>query len=67
MSVVFEPPQPSGYENDTTAKKLFKLIENTDKSIFITGKAGTGKSTFIHYFTKTTEKNVLLVALYPPY
>ena len=53
---------PEGYENDNTAKKLFELIENSDKSIFLTGKAGTGKSTFIHYFTKTTEKSVLLVA-----
>ena len=53
---------PTGYENDKTAKKLFELIENTDKSIFLTGKAGTGKSTFIHYFTKQTDKSVLLVA-----
>lgn len=53
---------PTGYENDKTAKKLFDLIENSDKSIFLTGKAGTGKSTFIHYFTKQTEKSVLLVA-----
>lgn len=53
---------PTGYENDKTAQKLFDLIENSDKSIFLTGKAGTGKSTFIHYFTKQTAKNVLLVA-----
>lgn len=53
---------PAGYENDKTAQKLFDLIENSDKSIFLTGKAGTGKSTFIHYFTKNTEKSVLLVA-----
>ncbi len=53
---------PTGYENDKTAKRLFNLIENSDKSIFLTGKAGTGKSTFIHYFTKQTDKSVLLVA-----
>lgn len=53
---------PKGYENDKTAQKLFDLIENSDKSIFLTGKTGTGKSTFIHYFTKKTEKSVLLVA-----
>ena len=53
---------PSGYENDKSAQKLFDFIENSDKSIFLTGKAGTGKSTFIHYFTKKTDKNVLLVA-----
>lgn len=53
---------PQGYENDKTAQKLFGLIENSDKSIFLTGKAGTGKSTFIHYFSKKTEKSVLLLA-----
>jgi ATP-dependent DNA helicase PIF1 len=53
---------PNGYENDETANLLFELIENSNDSIFVTGKAGTGKSTFIHYFTKSTKKNVLLVA-----
>ena len=53
---------PLGYENDKTAQTLFDLIENSNKSIFLTGKAGTGKSTFIHYFTKKTKKRVLLLA-----
>lgn len=53
---------PSGFESNKTAQKLFDLIENSDKSIFLTGKAGTGKSTFIHYFTKKTKKSVLLLA-----
>lgn len=53
---------PEGYEKDKTAKKLFDLIENSTNSFFLTGKAGTGKSTFIHYFTKNTQKQVLLVA-----
>jgi ATP-dependent DNA helicase PIF1 len=53
---------PTGYDDDITAQKLFALIENSNKSFFLTGKAGTGKSTFIHYFTKTTKKNVLLVS-----
>ena len=53
---------PNGYENDKTAQKLFDLIENSNGSIFLTGKAGTGKSTFIHYFTKRTNKSVLLIA-----
>lgn len=53
---------PEGYENDKTSSKLFNLIEYSDKSMFLTGKAGTGKSTFIRYFTTKTEKSVLLVA-----
>lgn len=41
---------------------LFNKIESSSDSFFITGKAGTGKSTFIHYLTKNTSKKILLVA-----
>jgi hypothetical protein len=30
--------------------------------VFLTGKAGTGKSTFLHYFRKTTEKKIAVIA-----
>ncbi|HEM49216.1 MAG TPA: hypothetical protein ENO27_03300 [Caldithrix sp.] len=53
---------PENYENDDVSIKLFNLIEGSNKSIFLTGKAGTGKSTFIHYLTTNTAKNVLLLA-----
>ena len=53
---------PIGYEKNKTANLMFELIENSSDSIFLTGKAGTGKSTFIHYFTKSTKKDVLLLA-----
>lgn len=53
---------PEGYGNDQVAMNLFSEIENSNKTYFITGKAGTGKSTFIHYFTKNTRKDILLVA-----
>jgi len=53
---------PKGYEEDSIVTGLFKRIENGNESFFITGKAGTGKSTFIHYFAQKTQKKVLLVA-----
>ncbi|WP_445957874.1 AAA family ATPase [Yeosuana sp.] len=53
---------PDNYSEDEIAISLFEEIENTNKSFFITGKAGTGKSTFIHYFTKETSKETLLFA-----
>lgn len=42
--------------------KALKTIEDTNKSVFITGKAGTGKSTFLKYFREKTRKNIAVVA-----
>lgn len=53
---------PEGYGNDPLVKDLFGRIENSNDSFFITGKAGTGKSTFIHYFAQKTRKRVLMTA-----
>lgn len=30
-------------------REAYDLIENTSQNVFITGKAGTGKTTFLHY------------------
>ena len=38
------------------------LLENTSKNLFITGKAGTGKSTLLNYFRSVTQKNVVILA-----
>ena len=38
------------------------LIEKTDKSLFITGKAGTGKSTLLRLFKNTTRKKTVVLA-----
>ncbi len=43
-------------------KKAFELMENSDKNVFVTGKAGTGKSTLLKYFRENTEKNVVVLA-----
>ena len=40
-------------------KNLYDLMENTRKNLFITGKAGTGKSYLLKYFKEHTKKNVL--------
>ena len=42
--------------------KIFELIENDNLNLFITGKAGTGKSTFLEYFRKKTKKNHAILA-----
>ena len=38
------------------------LIEQQGQSVFITGKAGTGKSTFLHYLRETTSKATVVLA-----
>ena len=53
---------PVDYEKADVVKELFDRIENSLECFFITGKAGTGKSTFIHYFAQKTKKKILLTA-----
>ena len=43
-------------------KEIIALFENSSKNIFITGKAGTGKSSLIRYLKKNTKKNLVLLA-----
>lgn len=38
------------------------LLQNSSKNVFITGKAGTGKSTLLEYFRQHTKKNVVVLA-----
>ena len=43
-------------------KKALGIMENTDSNLFITGNAGTGKSTLLEYFRSATSKNVAVLA-----
>lgn len=42
--------------------KAFTACEETAKHVFITGKAGTGKSTFLQYFKQNTKKKTAVIA-----
>lgn len=53
---------PEGYDQDPVIKDLFNSLEQSNTSFFITGKAGTGKSTFLHYFAQHSKKTVLMTA-----
>ena len=39
-----------------------KFVNSTDRHIFLTGKAGTGKTTFLRSIVHKTHKNVLVAA-----
>ncbi|HAH31924.1 MAG TPA: AAA family ATPase [Elusimicrobia bacterium] len=42
--------------------RAFRLMEDSQSSVFITGKAGTGKSTLLSYFRDKTLKNTAVLA-----
>src|SRR3989338_5977893 len=42
--------------------RALSILEETHDNLFITGNAGTGKSTFLEYFRKHTKKNVAVLA-----
>jgi len=43
-------------------RKALDLMENSDKNVFITGRAGTGKSTLLTYFQQNTNKKAIVLA-----
>jgi ATP-dependent DNA helicase PIF1 len=43
-------------------QKLFNKLEKSDNHIFITGRAGTGKSVLLQFFKKNTNKQIVVVA-----
>lgn len=49
-------------KNNVEQQKAFELVANTNTSLFITGKAGTGKTTFIKRILEEIDKNFLVLA-----
>lgn len=43
-------------------RAVFDLIENTRTHVFVTGRAGTGKSTLLNYFAWNTKKSLVVTA-----
>lgn len=43
-------------------QRLFEYIESTDAHVFVTGRAGTGKSTLLSYLIDNTDKSVAVCA-----
>lgn len=50
-------------DNDNYEQQLaYDLVANTNRCLFITGKAGTGKTTFIQRIQKEIQKNFVVLA-----
>ena len=49
--------------DNTELQKALQIIQFTNNSLFLTGKAGTGKSTFLRYIAATTKKKHIILCL----
>ena len=45
-------------EKDVIFETAERYVKATGRSVYLTGKAGTGKTTFLKYITKTTTKRI---------
>jgi ATP-dependent DNA helicase PIF1 len=53
---------PVGFQLDPDLAVAYHLMEFTHETFFLTGRAGTGKSTLLNYFRKTTTKKYVVLA-----
>ena len=53
---------PRDIEINAQFRRALDIMEMPGRHVFITGKAGTGKSTLLTYFRTTTRKNVIVLA-----
>ena len=49
-------------EKDEIFETAERYVKATGRSVFLTGKAGTGKTTFLKYITQTTTKRFVVLA-----
>ncbi len=57
-----KPPLRDGLEPNADFDRALALIEGGDEHVFITGRAGTGKTTLLHLLRDETPRNVAVVA-----
>ena len=57
-----KPPFRDGLEPSADFDRALALIEARDQHVFITGRAGTGKTTLLHLLRDETPRNVAVVA-----
>ncbi|MDE7413880.1 MAG: AAA family ATPase [Muribaculaceae bacterium] len=52
----------SSYQLNKELNLAHRIIEETGKNLFLTGKAGTGKTTFLRRLRETTKKRMIVLA-----
>lgn len=53
---------PPSLEKNRDFMRVFSLLEDTRENVFVTGEAGTGKSTLLRFFRSRSAKNVAVLA-----
>lgn len=51
-----------GMEKDEIFEMAERYVKATGRSVFLTGKAGTGKTTFLRHIVQTTSKRLIVLA-----
>src|SRR4030042_3594596 len=54
--------KPESIDLNEQFRKALDRMENPSSHVFITGKAGTGKSTLLDYFRNHTSKKLIVLA-----
>jgi len=62
IATSFVPGIPTNFQLTPEFSKALDLMENSQQHLFITGDAGTGKSTLLQYFKEKTRKKIVVVA-----
>ncbi len=53
---------PAEYSKGSVPQQALDLLEKTAEHLFVTGKAGTGKTTLLRYLKEKSKKNIVIVA-----
>ena len=56
------PPLANGLELTEEFKLAYQTLENTNDVVFLTGNAGSGKSTFLRYWLSHTKKRTVVLS-----
>ena len=60
MSIIIDNIQLD--ESNVEFNNAAEIVKHTNKLVYLTGKAGTGKTTFLKYLRETSKKNIVIVA-----
>jgi hypothetical protein len=60
--VTHAPPRAEPHTETEMAALAARFVNSTNRNIFLTGKAGTGKTTFLHRIAASTHKRYVILA-----